>query len=119
MKKLIAVMMLCIAFAGFLPAGAQSRGDQLMKQAQTSLDNKEYVKARYCFLQAYNAFAARSRTDKAVVCAVNTAALYHREGYYKEAFEVLSRLDGILSDAETASSKPRPNCTTRYIRSAC
>ena len=40
MKKLIAVMMLCIAFAGFLPAGAQSRGDQLMKQAQTSLDNK-------------------------------------------------------------------------------
>ncbi len=108
MKKLIAVMMLCIAFAGFLPAGAQSRGDQLMKQAQTSLDNKEYVKARYCFLQAYNAFAAHSQTDKAVVCAVNTAALYHREGYYKEAFEVLSRLDGILSDAETASSKPRP-----------
>lgn len=109
MKKLIATLALCLVFAGFVTAGAQSRGEQLQKQAQACLDNKEYVKARYCFLQAYNAFASSGQTDKAVVCAVNTASLYHREGYYKEAFEMLSRLDGILSDAEMQTSKPRPD----------
>lgn len=109
MKKLIVTLALCLMFSGFIMAGAQNRGDQLMKQAQTFLDNKEYVKARYYFLQAYNAYASRSQVDKAVVCAVNTAALYHREGYYKEAFETLSRLDGILLEAETGSSKPRPD----------
>lgn len=109
MKKLIATLALCLIFAGFVAATAQNRGEQLMKQAQACLDNKEYVKARYCFLQAYNAFASRGQAAEAVTCAVNTASLYHREGYYKEAFEVLSRMDGILSDAEAASSKPRPD----------
>ena len=70
---------------------------------------KEYVKARYLFLQAYNSFVSAGQTDNAVKCAVNTASLYHRENYYKEAFEVLSRLDGILSETESAKATPRPD----------
>ena len=45
MKKLYAILIL-IAF-GITATHAQSKGNELMKQAQASLDNKEYVKARY------------------------------------------------------------------------
>ena len=56
MKKLYAILIL-IAF-GITATHAQSKGNELMKQAQASLDNKEYVKARYLFLQAYNSFVS-------------------------------------------------------------
>ena len=112
MKKLYAILIL-IAF-GITATHAQSKGNELMKQAQASLDNKEYVKARYLFLQAYNSFVSAGQTDNAVKCAVNTASLYHRENYYKEAFEVLSRLDGILSETESAKATPRPRPPLPY-----
>ena len=58
---------------------AQNRADELMKQAQENLAKKEYIKSRYLFLQAYNAFASQDKYDKTVECGVNAAALYHRE----------------------------------------
>ena len=81
---LLAVTLLCSH------AYAQNRGSELMKQAETSLSQNEYVKARYLFLQAYSAFIQQANYANAVKCAVQTSALYHRENYYKEAFDVLS-----------------------------
>ena len=40
---------------------AQDRAADLMKQAQESLDSQSYIKARYLFLQAYNAFASEGK----------------------------------------------------------
>lgn len=76
-----------IAMTAFC-ANAQSRGDQFVKQADEALQAKEYVKARYCYLKAYEAYSGESNLDKAIPAAVNVAALYHRESYYKEAFEM-------------------------------
>ncbi len=45
--------------------------------------------------------------DAAVDCAVNAAALYHRENYYKEAFEALSRAEMALNAAEQGGT-PQP-----------
>jgi len=80
---LLAVTLLCSH------AYAQNRGSELMKQAETSLSQNEYVKARYLFLQAYSAFIQQADYANAAKCAVQTSALYHRENYYKEAFDVL------------------------------
>ena len=76
-----------------------------MKQAQENLDKHSYITARYLFLQAYNAFAAEGDYAQAVVCGVNACALYHRENYYKEAFEVLTRADQMVSEGEKKSGK--------------
>ena len=79
-----------------------------MKQAQENLDKHSYITARYLFLQAYNAFAAEGDYAQAVVCGVNACALYHRENYYKEAFEVLTRADQMVSEGEKKSGKQMP-----------
>ena len=90
MKKLTTLFLLLLLCA--VATFAQGRGDELMKQAQSALDAKEYVKARYNFLQSYNAYAAAKNYPKAAEAAVNVAKLYHRENYYKEAFDILNKV---------------------------
>ena len=88
MKKTMTLLLLAVTLL-CSHAYAQNRGSELMKQAETSLSQNEYVKARYLFLQAYSAFIQQADYANAAKCAVQTSALYHRENYYKEAFDVL------------------------------
>ncbi len=104
MKKLISLLILSILLSFNNAAIAQTGGDRYVKQAQQHLDNKEYTQARYYFLQAFNQFAAAGQHEKAVDAGVNVASLYHRENYYKEAFEVLGRIDRMLTDSQDSTS---------------
>ena len=94
-------------------AYAQSRADELMKQAQESLAKKEYIKARYLFLQAYNSFASQEEYTQAVECGVNASALYHRENYYKEAFELLRGAEQLVGTGEQKLKKKLPDLRFR------
>ena len=103
MKKIISILLLA-TFCIFTQLHAQNRADELMKQAQENLTKKEYIKARYLFLQAYNAFATQDKYAQAVECGVNASALYHRENYYKEAFELLRGAEQVVPSAIVALS---------------
>ena len=64
MKRIITVLFAAL-FCLCAQTYAQNRADELMKQAQESLAKKEYIKARYLFLQAYNSFASQEKyTDR-------------------------------------------------------
>ena len=105
MKKSIPILLavlLCLCTQTF----AQNRADELMKQAQENLAKKEYIKARYLFLQAYNAFATQENYAQAVKCGVNASALYHRENYYKEAFELLRNAELLVRTGEQKLRNP-------------
>lgn len=84
-----------------------------MKQAQESLAKKEYIKARYLFLQAYNSFASQEKYTQAVECGVNASALYHRENYYKEAFELLRNAEQLIGNGEQKLKKNLPDLRFR------
>ena len=73
MKKSIPILLavlLCLCTQTF----AQNRADELMKQAQ------DYAQA--------------------VKCGINASALYHRENYYKEAFELLRNAELLVRTGE-------------------
>ena len=112
MKKIITVLLLAI-LCSLNQVYAQSRADELMKQAQENLAKKEYIKARYLFLQAYNAFAAQEKYSQAVECGVNASALYHRENYYKEAFELLRGTEQLVGTGEQKLKKGLPELRFR------
>lgn len=112
MKKIISILCLAV-FCLCSPAYAQNRADELMKQAQENLAKKEYIKARYLFLQAYNAFASQEKYDQAVECGVNASALYHRENYYKEAFELLRGAEQLVTAGEQKQNKTLPQLRYR------
>ena len=114
MKKIISILLLA-TFCIFTQLHAQNRADELMKQAQENLTKKEYIKARYLFLQAYNAFATQDKYAQAVECGVNASALYHRENYYKEAFELLRGAE----PANRKRARPCPTYVSASTRNAC
>ena len=80
-KSLCIIIALLYSLNGSL--WAQNQADTQLKQAQASLANKDYIKARALFLNAYNAFASSEQYEKATECGIRAAALYHRENYFK------------------------------------
>ena len=112
MKRIITIL-LAAFFCLCTQTYAQSRADELMKQAQESLAKKEYIKARYLFLQAYNSFASQEEYMQAVECGVNASALYHRENYYKEAFELLRGAEQLVGTGEQKLKKKLPDLRFR------
>ena len=109
MKKLFITLMTIVLIG--VCAYAESKGDELMSKATSSLAAKEYITARYLFLQSFNAYSAQNNYEKAVDAGVNATALYHRENYYKEAFDLLNKIDLMLSDGE---SKGKSLSAQRY-----
>lgn len=108
MKKILLLCLVatyCICTQSF---AQNNRADDLKKQAQESLEKKEYIKARYLFLQAYNAYSAAKDYEDAVTCGVNASALYHRENYYKEAFELLAGAEQLVTSGENTAGKKMP-----------
>lgn len=112
MRKIITVLFLAV-FCICSQAYSQNRADEQMKQAQENLAKKEYIKARYLFLQAYNSFSSQEKYDKAVECGVNASALYHRENYYKEAFELLRGAEQLVAAGEQKTGKTMPTLRFR------
>lgn len=112
MKRSITIL-LAAFFCLCTQTYAQSRADELMKQAQESLAKKEYIKARYLFLQAYNSFASQEEYTQAVECGINASALYHRENYYKEAFELLRGAEQLVGTGEQKLKKKLPDLRFR------
>ena len=112
MKRIITVLFAAL-FCLCAQTYAQNRADELMKQEQESLAKKEYIKARYLFLQAYNSFASQEKYTQAVECGVNASALYHRENYYKEAFELLRNAEQLIGNGEQKLKKNLPDLRFR------
>lgn len=86
--------------------GTQSnRATELMQQAQSSLQQKEYIKARYLYKLAYEAFAARENYPQAIQCGLKTCQLYTRENYYKEAFDLCRDMNQLIYTGEQKQNK--------------
>lgn len=84
---------------------AQNRAQELKEQAQNSLSQKDYIKARYLFKKAYEAFAAREDYPQAVECGIKANGLYVRENYYKEGFELCRNMDQLVWAGEQKTRK--------------
>lgn len=115
MKKTITILLLSVLCA-YAQTHAQNHADELMKQAQEGLAKKEYVKARYLFLQAYNAFSTQDKYDKTVECGLNASTLYLRENYYKEAFGLLRGAEMVVAAGEQKSGKTMPELHFRISK---
>lgn len=87
-KSIIAILMtFCLSIMTYAQT-PRDRATELKEQAQSSLNQKDYIKARYLFKKAYEAFATRENYPQAIECGVQANALYVRENFYKEGFEL-------------------------------
>ena len=66
------LMIFCLSILAYAQT-PQDRATELKKQAQSSLNQKDYIKARYLFKKAYEAFASRENYPQAIECGVPIA----------------------------------------------
>lgn len=111
--KRVTFLCLSLLCSCLLTLQAQNRGAEQQKLAQEYLAKREYIKARYTFLQAYNAYAQQKAYREAVECGVQVSALYHRENLFKEGFDVLRNAEMLLTEGEQAGGKTLP--TSRFL----
>ena len=115
MKRTV-IMLLLTAWCFLGGAYAQNNADDLMKQAQQNLAQKEYIKSRYLFLQAYNAYVSQGAYSKVVECGVKVSSLYHQENYYKEAFDMLRSTEAVVYTGEQKKKKAFPELRFPIIK---
>ena len=101
-KRLYVIVALLLSAASLMAA---SRGDGLLEQAKANYAKKEYTPARYYFKEALNAYVTEKNPQKAVEAGVAAAQLFHRENFYKEAFEMLARADAAVAEQVASGSQ--------------
>lgn len=84
---------------------SQDKATELKEQALSSLKQKDYIKARYLFKKAYEAFATRENYPQAIECGIQANALYVRENFYKEGFELCRDMEQVLWTGEQKQKK--------------
>ena len=78
----------------------------LHKQAEAVDPSQNIAKARSLFIHAFNDYASKGQTRLSVECGVKGTAMYYKENYYKEAFDLLRRIDQVINaDQKAANSQ--------------
>ena len=100
MHKLFSILFVSMLFCSLTAWAEESKKSQLHIQAE-SIDAKENVaKARSTFIHAFNDYANRGEIALATECATKATALYYRENYWQEAFDLLRRADMVISESK-------------------
>lgn len=103
MNKRIFVILFGLLVCGIISAQEKS---ELQKQAEAVDASQNIAKARSLYIHAFNDYASKGQTKLGVECGVKGAAMYYKENFYKEAFDLLRRIDQVINaDPKLANSE--------------
>ena len=106
MKKRVFILLMTM-FCSFVGISAQEQAKSDLHQRAEAVDSKKNIAtARSLFIHAFNDYANKGQIRPGVECAVKATALYYRENFYKEAFDLLRRADQTI-DATTKDAATR------------
>jgi signal transduction histidine kinase len=92
-------------FLGVGIATAEEMQKSELQQRAEAIDIKQNIAgARSLFIHAFNDYANKGRIVQAAECGAKATALYYKENFWKEAFDLLRRVDfAVESDANSTS----------------
>ena len=79
---------------------AEGKGNDLMLQAEKSVEQKDLSGARNLYIQAYEAFSAEGEYAPAIDCGTKAVSLLYRENNYQDAFTLCREMTQFLLTQE-------------------
>lgn len=77
---------------------------ELQQRAEAIDVNQNIASARSMYIHAFNDYINKGQIRQAAECGAKATALYYKENYWKEAFDLLRRVDqGIIADAKSST----------------
>ncbi len=72
----ITYFIITLAICFCMSLHAENKANDYMKQAQNSLEQKDFTKARYLYLQAYKAFSNEGDYTQAIDCGTKKRRIF-------------------------------------------
>ena len=106
MNKKVFILFLSLLFSCGLVSAQQAEKSEQHQRAEAEDAKGNVAPARFMYIRAFEDYANNGKIQQSVDCGAKAASLYYKENYYKEAFELLRRVDQTInSSAEKSESK--------------
>ena len=108
MNKKVIILLLNLLFCCGIGNAQDSQKSELQQRAEAAAkdENGSIATARYMYIRSFEDYVGKGQTRQGVECAVKATALYYKENYYKEAFDLLRRADqAIIGSQQPESAK--------------
>ena len=102
MRKVLILLLNMLFCCGIV--GAQEKSD-LQKRAEAIDPKQNIAAARSLFIHAFNDYYNKGQIGQGVECAVKATALYYKENYWKEAFDLLRRADDAINSGKQSATE--------------
>jgi len=117
MKRKVFFILLSLFFFCHLVYSQETKKSDLQQRAESAANDSKgnVAPARFLYIRAFEDYAAKGQIRQGIECAAKGAALYYKENYYKEAFDLLRRADQTIdaSNQNGGSSAALHYLTTR------
>lgn len=102
MKRTVLILLFNLLFFCCTTVCAQEpQKSELEQRAETDNKNGNIASARFYFIRAFEDYASKGQMKQAVACGTKGASLYYqKENFYKEAFDLLRRIDQTVMAAK-------------------
>ena len=97
MKKRTIILLLSLLCLGASVCAQEAAKSALQQRAEAADEGKNIANARFLYIRAFEDYANKGLTKQGVECGVKATALYYKENYYKEAFDLLHRIEDQIS----------------------
>ena len=113
MRRKIFVMVLNLLFCCGLSFAQEAQKSELEQRAESESKSGNTASARFYYIRAFEDYAGKGQMKQAVMCGTRGASLYYqKENYYKEAFDLLRRIDQTVA---ASSLGPAANAALHYL----
>ena len=104
MKKVLFLFVNLLFCCAFIHAQEEKKSD-LQQKAEAVDPQKNIASARSLYIHAFNDYANKGQVRQGVECAIKATALYYKENFWKEAFDLLRRADQTIIASKLPASE--------------
>ena len=106
MNKKVLCLLFGLLFCCGIVCAQEVKKSDLQQRAEADYEKGNVASARFHFIRAFEDYANKGQTKQGVECGAKATQLYYKENYYKEAFDLLRRIDQtIITNEKSANSK--------------
>ena len=111
MKKVF-ILLLSLSL-GFSVVNAQeAQKSELHQRAESDFEKGNVASARFHFIRAFEDYAKKGDLKSGMECAARGTAMYYKENYWKEAFDLLRRAD---QEVDASGKNAKEKAALHYI----
>ena len=105
MNKKVFILLGSMLFCSAFICAQENAVNESQQRAETEAKAGNIAAARYNYIRAFEDYANKGETKSSVECGVKATELYYsKENYYKEAFELLHRVEYVITSSQQSAA---------------